>query len=67
MLVSSTCSYNGLANSRFQRLVFGFNQLRSGEMPYFGPKHDRLRAFVQLLCNLFSTKIADPFNQQFAC
>jgi hypothetical protein len=25
--------------------VFGFNQLRSGEMPYFGPKHDRLGAF----------------------
>jgi hypothetical protein len=43
--------YAGLLNSRFHHLVFGINNLRSDEMPYFGPKHARLGAFVQLLCN----------------
>jgi len=30
--------YNGLANSTFHSLLFGINNLRSDEMPYFGAK-----------------------------
>ncbi len=50
--------YNGLANSRFHRLMFGINSLRSDEMPYFGAIHSCLGAFVQPLCNDFRSKTA---------
>jgi hypothetical protein len=45
--------YGGLANSQFRRLAFGINELRSGQMPYFGAKCPCLVAFVQPLCNQF--------------
>jgi hypothetical protein len=43
--------HNGLANSPFHSLVFGINNLRSGELSYFGAKCPRSAAVVQLLCN----------------
>jgi len=44
-------SNNGLANSRFHTLLFGINNLCSGEMPYFGATDPWSTGFVQLLCN----------------
>jgi hypothetical protein len=46
-----TFSNNGLANFRFHTLLFGINELRSDEMPYFGAKHPCSAVIVQLLCN----------------
>ena len=43
--------YNGLANSRFHTLLFGINNLCSGEMPYIGTKQRCLGLSVQRLCN----------------
>jgi hypothetical protein len=44
--------YNGLANSRFHCLLFGINDLQSGEMLLFGPETPA----GQLLCNYCATK-----------
>jgi hypothetical protein len=43
--------YNGLANCPFHSLVFGINELRSGEMPDFRAKGPYSGAFVQLSRN----------------
>jgi len=39
--------YNGLANFRVSQPVFGINELRSDEMPYFGAKHPCWALIVQ--------------------
>src|SRR2546429_6773738 len=44
--------YNGLANSRFHCMLFGINDLQSGEMLLFGPETPS----GQLLCNYCATK-----------
>jgi len=45
--------YNGLANSRSHTLLFGINNLCSGEMPYVCAKPPCLGPSVQLLCNRY--------------
>jgi hypothetical protein len=55
VLVSSTCSYNCLANSPFHSLVFRVNELRSDEMPHFCAKNSYSEAIVQLLGNRIAT------------
>ena len=47
--------YNGLANSRFHTLLFGINNLCSGEMSYICAKPRCLGLSVQLLCNRYLT------------
>jgi hypothetical protein len=47
VLVSSTGSYNGLANSRFHTLLFGINKLRSDGLPHCWAKDRCSGAFVQ--------------------
>jgi hypothetical protein len=60
VVVSTICPYNGLANSPFHSLVFGINNLRSDEMPYFGAKCSCSAAVVQLLCGQNFNDLSRP-------
>src|ERR1700688_1070876 len=53
---------NGLAKFPMPHPVFGINDLRLGEMPYFGAEYPCLGAVAQLLCNQFSTKVPRHFS-----